>query len=299
VQAWLSKNSIPSGRVNYVLTLPDDETWRADFLGAFFLLTQSENWEESGVLSPVQMADEWIDLFGIFQRGEESMIPVGTILPFGGDTAPAGFFLCDWSEFNRADYAALFAVIGTKFGVGNGTTTANLPPPGGRVLVGLNAADPDFNLIGKVGGVKTVTLATTQIPAHTHVQNSHNHTQDTHNHVQNSHNHVQNSHNHVQNSHNHGRSTQVPPAETYVSSVIGSGAFGYAAGNRAAANETVTSTEQAINQATTPTNQATTPTNITTVATNQAATAVNQNAGGGQSHDNMPPYCVTNFIIKY
>lgn len=56
-----------------------------------------------------------------------SLVPTGTILPFGGTTAPAGYLLCDGSAVSRTTYAALFAVIGTTYGLGDGSTTFNLP----------------------------------------------------------------------------------------------------------------------------------------------------------------------------
>ncbi len=53
----------------------------------------------------------------------------------------------------------------------------------GRMLVGLDSGDTDFDTVEETGGAKTVTLTEAQMPVHTHVQNSHNHTQDAHNHV--------------------------------------------------------------------------------------------------------------------
>lgn len=53
----------------------------------------------------------------------------------------------------------------------------------GRVLVGVDPSDPDFDAAEKTSGAKTVALTEAQIPAHTHVQDSHNHTQNAHNHV--------------------------------------------------------------------------------------------------------------------
>lgn len=53
--------------------------------------------------------------------------PTGTILPFAGETAPFGYLFCDGSAVSRTDYGALFAVIGTSYGSGDGSTTFNLP----------------------------------------------------------------------------------------------------------------------------------------------------------------------------
>lgn len=54
-------------------------------------------------------------------------VPTGVILAFGGSTAPTGFLMCDGSAVSRTDYAALYAVIGDKYGAGDGSTTFNLP----------------------------------------------------------------------------------------------------------------------------------------------------------------------------
>lgn len=53
--------------------------------------------------------------------------PLGTILAFGGTTAPAGWMLCQGQTISRTTYAELFAIIGTAFGSGDGSTTFNLP----------------------------------------------------------------------------------------------------------------------------------------------------------------------------
>ena len=54
-------------------------------------------------------------------------VPPGTILPFGGDTIPEGYLVCDGSAVTREVYADLFAAIGTSWGVGNGVNTFNVP----------------------------------------------------------------------------------------------------------------------------------------------------------------------------
>lgn len=51
----------------------------------------------------------------------------GMISMFGGQTAPQGFLMCDGSPVSRVTYAALFAVIGTTYGAGDGSTTFLLP----------------------------------------------------------------------------------------------------------------------------------------------------------------------------
>lgn len=52
---------------------------------------------------------------------------VGAVVAFAGRTTPQGWLLCDGSAVSRTDYAALFAVIGTTYGAGDGSTTFNLP----------------------------------------------------------------------------------------------------------------------------------------------------------------------------
>lgn len=60
----------------------------------------------------------------------------GVIFPFAGASAPAGFLMCDGSAVSRTTFAALFTAIGTAFGVGDGSTTFNVPDLRGRTLAG-------------------------------------------------------------------------------------------------------------------------------------------------------------------
>ena len=96
------------------------------------------------------------------------LVPVGMIMPFAGSVVPEGWLLCDGSAVSRTQYARLFQVIGTTYGAGDGSTTFNLPNLKGRVPVGLNTADTDFNTLGKTGGEKSVTLTVSQMPSHNH-----------------------------------------------------------------------------------------------------------------------------------
>lgn len=62
--------------------------------------------------------------------------PIGSIIPYGGTTAPDGFLLCQGQAVSRTTYAELFAVIGTAFGAGDGSTTFNVPDLRNRTVMG-------------------------------------------------------------------------------------------------------------------------------------------------------------------
>ena len=62
--------------------------------------------------------------------------PIGSILPYGGTTAPSGWFLCQGQALSRTEYADLFKAIGTNFGTGDGSTTFNIPDLRGEFLRG-------------------------------------------------------------------------------------------------------------------------------------------------------------------
>ena len=99
-------------------------------------------------------------------------LPTGSITPFGTTTIPVGFLACNGAAVSRTTYAALYAVIGTTFGVGDGSTTFSLPDMDGRIPVGINTADSDFDAIGETGGEATHKLVIGEVPAHTHLGGS-------------------------------------------------------------------------------------------------------------------------------
>jgi hypothetical protein len=65
--------------------------------------------------------------------------PVGTYISGAWETAPSGYVMCDGSAISRTDYANLFACIGEKFGVGDGSTTFNVPDLRDKTIQGRNA----------------------------------------------------------------------------------------------------------------------------------------------------------------
>lgn len=75
------------------------------------------------------------------------VVPTSAIVPYSGSSVPSGFLFCDGSAISRTTYANLFALIGERYGVGDLSTTFNIPDCRGRVLRSCNAGsgrDPDY-----------------------------------------------------------------------------------------------------------------------------------------------------------
>lgn len=112
-------------------------------------------------------------------------VPVGAVIDYWGATPPEGFLFAAGQEVSRSTYAALFAIIGTSAGAGNGSTTFNLPDYRGRIGAGReNMATPattrlntlSSSTLGAAGGSQTHTLTTAQMPAHSHTVTDPGHT---------------------------------------------------------------------------------------------------------------------------
>lgn len=76
----------------------------------------------------------------------------GMIVPYAGAAAPAGWLICDGSAVSRTTYPALFTVCGVTYGVGDGSTTFNIPNLEARFPVGKKTTQTEFNILGKIGG---------------------------------------------------------------------------------------------------------------------------------------------------
>lgn len=105
-----------------------------------------------------------------WQQGLPSAEVTGVIKQFAGVTAPGGYFICDGSARSRTTYAGLFAVVGTIYGIGDGSTTFNIPDLRTRVPVGYQSGDDTFGTLGNNGGEKKhlLTSAESGLPSHTH-----------------------------------------------------------------------------------------------------------------------------------
>lgn len=64
------------------------------------------------------------------------IVPIGAVLPYAGAAAPSGWLLAFGQNVSRTTWAALFAVIGTTWGVGDGSTTFGIPDLRGRAVFG-------------------------------------------------------------------------------------------------------------------------------------------------------------------
>ena len=108
-------------------------------------------------------------------------MPTGAVVPFGGSSAPTGFLLCAGQAVSRSTYSALFGVISTTYGAGDGSSTFNLPDLRGRVVAGQDdmggsSADRltgqtggvDGDTLAATGGAETHVLTTAQLATHTH-----------------------------------------------------------------------------------------------------------------------------------
>lgn len=115
------------------------------------------------------MADN-LNYSRVRSESDATITPVGTILPWSQATAPFGFLKCDGSAVSRATYADLFDVIGTTYGVGDGSTTFNLPNLTSRTLVGANTTTN----IGQTAGSVDTTAAGFSLNQNLATQNTQN-----------------------------------------------------------------------------------------------------------------------------
>ena len=120
-------------------------------------------------------------------------VPIGGAMPYFGTTAPNSAFVFPYGQaISRTTYSALFTLLSTTFGVGDGSTTFNIPDIRGRVIAGkddmggtsanrlTDAVSESLNgdTLGDTGGAETHALTEAQLAPHTHTftANSHDHT---------------------------------------------------------------------------------------------------------------------------
>jgi microcystin-dependent protein len=185
-------------------------------------------------------------------------LPTGGVMPFAGTAAPTGWLLADGTAVDRTVYAALFGVIGTIYGTGDGSTTFNVPNMSGRVAVGVGSyTDPVSGAItrslAQSAGAEKHIITPNEGPSHTHVQSPHTHSVTDPGHF-------------------HTVSADLSPS-----------------GGLTALQGTQNGSGFATNFNTN---------SKTTGVTVNSTTAVNLDAGADYPHNNMQPYLGLNYIIK-
>ena len=111
--------------------------------------------------------------YGLFKCGMDLVVTrlVGEIKMWAGDTVPYGWLLCDGSEVSKTDYPYLYASIGDLWGTPNSSSNFKLPNLAGKVPVGYDSADTDFNPVGHTDGEKKHKLTIAEMPSHSHSRN--------------------------------------------------------------------------------------------------------------------------------
>lgn len=133
----------------------------------------------SGAYTVTAFTGEWI-LHSFF--GQPNSIPIGGMTDFIGSTVPNSSFVFPTGQaISRVTYATLFALIGTTYGIGDGSTTFNVPDLTGRIVAMKEASATRLTStyfggnstnLGAVGGLESQLLTASQIPSITSANGS-------------------------------------------------------------------------------------------------------------------------------
>ena len=85
------------------------------------------------------------------------LLPAGSIIAWPAGAVPSGWLACDGTAVSRTTYAALFAVLSTDYGVGDGSTTFNLPDTSDRTIIGQGANNGRASQFGALAAASKIT----------------------------------------------------------------------------------------------------------------------------------------------
>ena len=216
-------------------------------------------------------------------------IVTGTIITFGGASTPDGYLECDGTELD-VTYSALNTVLGGIYGTG-GSGRSLLPNLKGRMAIGAGDGGTGVGnrALAATGGVNEVAL-TSLIGQHSHGVSNDSH---SHSFTGSSHSHQVDSHYHSTSSHTHGG---------VISYSFNTGTFdssGHTSALTSASQSTSNSTDSGGGENTGSTSPGTTsPTAGGTVSSGGTGITID-NEGGTGNHDNMSPFLVLKYCIKY
>jgi microcystin-dependent protein len=217
----------------------------------------------------------------LHQKDQDEILAVATKIGTGSSTPSAGKVLratgtgtSSWGQVSlTADVSGilpianipLLTIVDTVYPVGSIYTSVVSTNPGtlfgtgtwiafgqGKVMVGINAAETEFDTVEETGGEKTHALTSTEMPSHTHTQDAHTHTvtDPTHTHTTSA--------PYTTGAGATGNGSGIPPHNGVPNGSNWGGAISAAS----------------------------------TGISNQSTTATNQNTGGGGGHNNLQPYIV-------
>lgn len=154
--------------------MPDDPYWKSIVNGALSELFDPDNFEQFGTATPDEVAAVFQQMFFDY-LDSECAVPsaayiIGEYKMLAHANIPDGWEVCFGQALDRTTYSELFALIGTTYGAGDGTTTFNIPFFKRRFPVGYEPVPGgDFDL-GHTGGEEMHTLTVNEMPSHNHAQ---------------------------------------------------------------------------------------------------------------------------------
>lgn len=222
-----------------------------------------------------------------------SISPVGTIVMWPSENIPDDWRICDGDAVSRSVFSDLFAVIGTNYGVGDNSTTFNLPNLTNLFVAG---AGSDYNL-GQSGGANSVALTVGEMPQHNHTgstlgeNGAHNHqvTGGSHNHGGSTGN------NSVDHTHGVGI-----PYDTRDDNLTETGFVNVHKESPTGESNTATKTYTTSGQSQNHTHSIVAESHTHTVSENgtHSHTLTIAAQGSGTAHENRPPFLAMYYIIK-
>jgi len=211
-------------------------------------------------------------------------LPVGTVYAYTSTTAPAGSMLCDGSQISRTLYPAAFAVIGTQFGSGDGSTTFNLPDLRSRFVLGSGQGSGlTSRIIASTGGEENHVLVVAELASHTHGGVDHLH--DLQNHY-----HYCSGVDHLHGLGGHSHSCGQPASINYGTTSPGYAFYQCTGGNTGGPNAGSNASDRSLafnSNGPSPNNTGAADRSLITSAT-----------GSGTGHNTIPPYVVLAYMIK-